>query len=52
VAISSGRLAAAVVDVRRRPAHRVMDLVIAAKAHAHGVRLYTLDPRLDELVAV
>jgi hypothetical protein len=41
VAISYGRLAAAVVDVGRRPRGRVMDLLIAATAHAHGARLYT-----------
>lgn len=41
VAISYGRLAAAVVDVGRKPRGRVMDLLIAATAHAHGARLYT-----------
>jgi hypothetical protein len=41
VAASYGRLAAAVVDAGRQPRRRVMDLMIAATAHAHGARLYT-----------
>ena len=41
VSVSYGRLAAAVVDSGRRPRRRVMDLLIAATAHAHGARLYT-----------
>nr|NLI50181.1 type II toxin-antitoxin system VapC family toxin [Propionibacterium sp.] len=41
VAISYGRLAAAVVDAGRQPRRRVRDLLIAATAHAHGARLYT-----------
>lgn len=41
VAISYGRLAAAVVDAGRQPRRRVMDLLIAATAHAHAARLYT-----------
>lgn len=41
VAISYGRLAAAVVDAGRLPRRRVMDLLIAATAHTHGARLYT-----------
>lgn len=41
VAISYGRLAAAVVDTGRQPRRRAMDLLIAATAHAHGARLYT-----------
>jgi toxin FitB len=41
VAISYGRLAAAVVDAGRRPRRRAMDLLIAATAHAHAARLYT-----------
>lgn len=44
VARSYGRLAAAVVDAGRRPRGRVMDLLIAATAHAHGARLYTANP--------
>lgn len=41
VARSYGRLAAAVASAGRRPRRRVMDLLIAATAHAHGARLYT-----------
>jgi predicted nucleic acid-binding protein len=41
VSVSYGRLAAAVIDAGRRPRRRVMDLLIAATAHAHGARLYT-----------
>ena len=41
VSISYGRLAAAVVQAGRQPRGRVMDLLIAATAHAHGARLYT-----------
>lgn len=41
VAISYGRLAAAVLDAGRPPRRRVMDLLIAATAHAHDARLYT-----------
>jgi toxin FitB len=56
VAVSYGRLAAAVVDVGRQPRRRVLDLLIAATAHAHGARLYTRNPRdfagLDDLITV
>jgi len=41
VAASYGQLAAAVVDAGRQPRSRVMDLLIAATAHAHSARLYT-----------
>ena len=41
VAISYGRLAAAVASSGRQPRSRVMDLLIAATAHAHAARLYT-----------
>lgn len=41
VAISYGQLAAAVASTGRQPRSRVMDLLIAATAHAHGARLYT-----------
>lgn len=41
VATSYGRLAAAVADAGRQPRSLVMDLLIAATAHAHGARLYT-----------
>lgn len=56
VAVSYGELAAAVVRAGRQPRARVMDLLIAATAHAHGARLYTRNPDdllgLDELVEV
>lgn len=41
VAVSYGQLAAAVAGTGRQPSSRVMDLLIAATAHAHGARLYT-----------
>ena len=41
VATSYGQLAAAVAQVGRQPRSRVIDLLIAATAHAHGARLYT-----------
>lgn len=41
VAASYGQLAAAVASAGRQPRARVMDLLIAATAHAHGARLYT-----------
>lgn len=41
VAASYGELAAAVVAGGRGPRSRVMDLLIAATAHAHSARLYT-----------
>lgn len=41
VARSYGRLAAAIASVGRRPRGRVMDVLIAATAHAYGARLYT-----------
>lgn len=41
VAASYGQLAAAVAGAGRQPRARVMDLLIAATAHAHGARLYT-----------
>ena len=44
VAASYGRLAAAVVESGRQPRSRVMDLLIAATAHAHGARVYTRNP--------
>jgi predicted nucleic acid-binding protein len=40
VAVSYGELAA-VADAGRQPRARVMDLLIAATAHAHDARLYT-----------
>ena len=41
VAVSYGQLSAAVATTGRRPRSRVMDLLIAATAHAHHARLYT-----------
>jgi len=41
VATSYGQLVAAVVATGRQPRSRVMDLLIAATAHAHSARLYT-----------
>ena len=59
VAISYGQLAAAVVNTGRQPRSRVMDLLIAATAHAHDARLYTRNAadfvgieHLIEIVAV
>lgn len=56
VAASYGRLSAAVVDAVRQPQRRVMDLLIAATAHAHGARLYTRNTGdfagLEELIDV
>jgi len=44
VADSYGRLAARVVTTSRHPRGRVMDLLIAATAHAHDASLYTRNP--------
>lgn len=56
VAASYGRLAAAVVDAGRQPRSRVMDLLIAATAHAHDARLYTRNAEdftgLEDLITV
>jgi predicted nucleic acid-binding protein len=41
VAESYGRLAARVAAVGRQPRARVMNLLIAATAHAHGATVYT-----------
>lgn len=41
VAASYGLLASAVARTGRQPRARVMDLLIAATAHAHKARLYT-----------
>ena len=41
VAASYGQLAAAVASSGHQPRSRVMDLLIAATAHAHAARLYT-----------
>ena len=50
VAVSYGRLAAAVASAGQRPRARAMDLLIAATAHAHGARLYTRNA--DDLTGV
>ena len=50
VAARSGRLVAAVVAAWRQPRACTMDLLIAATAHAHGVRLHTQDA--DDLIGV
>lgn len=50
VAISYGQLAAAVVTAGRQPRSRVMDLLIAATAHAHAARLYTRNA--DDLIGI
>jgi predicted nucleic acid-binding protein len=59
VAICYGQLAAAVANSGRQPRSRVMDLLIAATAHAHAARLYTRNAadfvgieHLIEIVAV
>ncbi|HEY5229957.1 MAG TPA: type II toxin-antitoxin system VapC family toxin [Galbitalea sp.] len=59
VAASYGQLAAAVVAIGRHPRARVIDLLIAATAHAHSARLYTRNAadlvgieHLVEIVAV
>lgn len=56
VAISYGQLAAAVVATGRTPRSRVMDLLIAATAHAHSARLYTRNAAvlagLEQLVEI
>jgi predicted nucleic acid-binding protein len=41
VVASYGQLAAAVSAVGGKPPARVMDLLVAATAHAHDARLYT-----------
>jgi toxin FitB len=41
VAVSYGELAAAVAASGRKPRARLIDLLIAATAHAHSARLYT-----------
>lgn len=56
VAASYGELAATVAKAGRKPRTRVMDLLIAATAHAHAARLYTRNPRdlagLDQLIEI
>jgi toxin FitB len=43
VARSYGMLAHLTVSAGQQPRRRVMDLLIAATAHAHGIHLYTRD---------
>lgn len=50
VTASYGMLAAAVVSAGRKPRGRVMDLLIAATAHANGARLYTRNA--DDLIGI
>ena len=56
VAVSYGQLAAAFADSGRQPRSRVMDLLIAATAHAHSARLYTRNARdltgIDDLIEI
>ena len=56
VADSYGRLAARVAEVGRQPRARVMDLLIAATAHAHDASVYTRNPDdlagLDDLITI
>jgi len=56
VARSYGRLAAAVVQVGCQPRARVMDLLIAATAHAYDAKLYTANAAdlrgLEDLVEI
>ena len=50
VAVSYGLLAAALASSGRQPRSRVMDLLIAATAHAHSARLYTRNA--DDLAGI
>jgi hypothetical protein len=56
VADSYGQLAAKVANIGRQPRARVMDLLIAATAHAHGASVYTRNAAdlagLEDLVAI
>jgi len=56
VADSYGQLAARVARAGRQPRARVMDLLIAATAHAHDASVYTRNPEdlagLDDLVSI
>jgi toxin FitB len=56
VAESYGRIAAKIVSYERQPRSRVMDLLIAATAHAHGATLYTRNAEdlrgLEELIEI
>lgn len=56
VADSYARLAERVVRVGRQPRARVMDLLIAATAHAHNATIYTRNPDdlsgLEDLITI
>lgn len=56
IADSYARLAARVVEIGRQPRARVMDLLIAATAHAHDAALYTRNANdfagLEDLIKV
>lgn len=56
VADSYARLAARVVELGRQPRGRIMDLLIAATAHAHDAAVYTRNAKdltgLDDLVTI
>lgn len=56
VSDSYAQLAAQVIAVGRQPRARVMDLLIAATAHAHGATVYTRNPKdlagLEDLITV
>jgi len=56
VAECYGELAAAVASTGRQPQARVMDILIAATAHAHNAQLYTRNPKdfkgVDDLVTI
>jgi predicted nucleic acid-binding protein len=56
VADCYAQLAARVTSIGRQPRARVMDLLIAATARAHGATIYTRNPKdlvgLDDLVPV
>jgi len=56
VADSYGQLAARVALIGRRPRARVMDLLIAATAHAHNATIYTRNPGdlsgLEDMISI
>jgi predicted nucleic acid-binding protein len=56
VADSYGTLAARVVEAGRQPRPRIVDLLIAATAHAHNATVYTRNADdlagLDDLIAI
>ena len=56
VADSYAQLAARITQIGRQPRARVMDLLIAATAHAHNATIYTRNPDdlagLDDLITI